>query len=70
MIINLILRCFGVKRRVDHDPDERLRNILIANKNKFSIDCDGVLRVNLDHPEVQAAMYRLMKECAKIKVGK
>lgn len=67
MIINLILRCFGLKRRVKFDPDERLRNILIANKHKFSIDCDGVLHVNLDHPEVKAAMRRLMTDFSKVK---
>lgn len=67
MIIDFILRCLGIKRHYEFDHDERLRNILVANKHKFSIDCDGVLHVNLDHPEVKAAMLRLITDCARMR---
>lgn len=69
MIIDLILRCLGIKRHRKFDPDERLRSILIANKHKFHVDRDGVLHVNIDHPEVKAAMRRLMTDFSKVKTA-
>lgn len=51
-------------------PENRLAEILKANKHKFDIDRDGVIRIKLDHPEVIADMKRLMEECRKIKPAK
>lgn len=48
-------------------PENRLAAILKANKHKFDIDCDGVIHIKLDHPEVIADMKRLIEECQKIK---
>ncbi|RZF18808.1 hypothetical protein B7L32_03480 [Serratia marcescens] len=69
-MISFILRYFGISRADNFRPEDRLKNILIANKNKFSIDCDGVLHVNWEHPEVIAGMQRQIIECSKIKVRK
>lgn len=49
--------------------EKRLTRVLKENAGKFTIDEDGGIHTNWEHPEVQATMRKLFAELGKIKVG-
>ncbi|EPJ2972261.1 TPA: hypothetical protein MFC68_001634 [Klebsiella pneumoniae] len=49
-------------------PEQRLKRVLTENAGKFSIDEDGGIHTNWQHPEVQATMRRHFEALSKIKV--
>lgn len=48
-------------------PEQRLKRVLKENAGKFTIDEDGGIHTNLEHPEVQATMRRHFDALRKIK---
>ncbi|HHZ8517820.1 TPA: hypothetical protein ACWMA9_004884 [Klebsiella pneumoniae] len=51
-------------------PEQRLKRVLKENAVKFTIDEDGGIHTNWQHPEVQAAMRRYFEALSKIKVDR
>ena len=51
-------------------PEQRLKRVLKENAVKFTIDEDGGIHTNLQHPEVQATMRRHFEALSKIKVDR
>ncbi len=49
-------------------PEQRLKRVLKENACKFTIDEDGGIHTNWEHPEVQATMRRHFEALSKIKV--
>ncbi|HBQ3091341.1 TPA: hypothetical protein L7V69_002114 [Klebsiella pneumoniae] len=49
-------------------PEQRLKRVLTENAGKFTIDEDGGIHTNWEHPEVQATMRRHFEALSKIKV--
>lgn len=49
-------------------PEQRLKRVLKENAGKFTIDEDGSIYTNWQHPEVQATMRKIFAELGKIKV--
>lgn len=49
-------------------PEQRLTRVLKENAGKYTIDEDGGIHTNWQHPEVQATMRRHLAELSKIKV--
>ncbi|HHL1831407.1 TPA: hypothetical protein ACQ29M_002480 [Klebsiella pneumoniae] len=49
-------------------PEQRLKRVLKENAGKFTIDEDGDIHTNWEHPEVQATMRRHFEALSKIKV--
>lgn len=50
------------------NPEQRLKRVLTENAGKFTIDEDGGIHTNWQHPEVQATMHRHFEALRKIKV--
>ncbi|MBZ1957185.1 hypothetical protein ACYA5M_25905 [Klebsiella pneumoniae] len=49
-------------------PERRLTRVLTENVGKYTIDEDGGIHTNWQHPEVQATMRRHFEALSKIKV--
>ncbi|EIW8605139.1 hypothetical protein CF311_001744 [Klebsiella aerogenes] len=49
------------------NPEQRLKRVLTENVGKFTIDEDGGIHTNWQHPEVQAAMRKHFESLSKIK---
>lgn len=49
-------------------PEQRLKRVLTENAGKFTIDEDGGIYTNWQHPEVQAAMRKHFESLSKIRV--
>lgn len=52
------------------NPEQRLTRVLKENAGKFTIDEDGGIHTNWQHPEVQATMRKHFVELSKIKVDR
>lgn len=52
------------------NPGQRLRRVLKENAGKFTIDEDGGIYTNWQHPEVQETMRRHFEALSKIKVDR
>ncbi|HCM5967270.1 TPA: hypothetical protein N3Y92_001970 [Klebsiella pneumoniae] len=52
------------------NPEQRLKRVLTENAGKFTIDEDGGIHTNWEHPEVQATMRKNLAELSKIKVNR
>lgn len=50
------------------NPEQRLKRVLTENVGKFTIDEDGGIHTNWQHPEVQATMRNHFEAMSKIKV--
>ncbi|HBY8789107.1 TPA: hypothetical protein ACWXAG_004532 [Klebsiella pneumoniae] len=50
--------------------EQRLKRVLTENAGKFTIDEDGGIHTNWQHPEVQATMCRHFEALSKIKVDR
>lgn len=50
--------------------EKRLTRVLKENAGKFTIDEDGGIHTNWEHPEVQETMRKQFAELSKIKVGR
>ncbi|HHT2832770.1 TPA: hypothetical protein ACTYSZ_003826 [Klebsiella aerogenes] len=50
------------------NPEQRLKRVLTENAGKFTIDEDGGIHTNWQHPEVQETMRKHLAELSKIKV--
>lgn len=50
------------------NPEQRLARVLKENAGKFTIDEDGRIQTNWEHPEVQETMRKHFSELSKIKV--
>ncbi|EOV8481668.1 hypothetical protein ACOSHH_001956 [Klebsiella aerogenes] len=50
------------------NPEQRLKRVLTENAGKFTIDEDGGIHTNWQHPEVQETMRKHFAELSKIKV--
>lgn len=50
--------------------EQRLKRVLKENAGKFTIDEDGSIHTNWQHPEVQATMRRHLEALSKIKVDR
>ena len=48
--------------------EKRLTRVLKENAGKFTIDEDGGIHTNWEHPEVQAIMRRHFEALSKIRV--
>lgn len=48
--------------------EQRLKRVLTENAGKFTIDEDGVIHTNWQHPEVQETMRNHFESLRKIKV--
>lgn len=48
--------------------EQRLKRVLTENAGKFTIDEDGGIHTNWEHPEVQATMRRHFEALRKIEV--
>lgn len=48
-------------------PEQRLKRVLKESAGKFTIDEDGGIHTNWEHPEVQATMRRHFEALSKIK---
>ncbi|HGO4582845.1 hypothetical protein [Klebsiella pneumoniae] len=48
--------------------EQRLKRVLTENAGKFTIDEDGGIHTNWQHPEVQATMRKYFESLRKIKV--
>ncbi|HBT7017479.1 TPA: hypothetical protein MCG72_000692 [Klebsiella pneumoniae] len=51
-------------------PEQRLRRVLKENAGKYTIDEDGGIHTNWQHPEVQATMRKHFEALSKIKVAR
>lgn len=51
-------------------PEQRLIRVLKENAGKFTIDEDGRVQTNWEHPEVQETMRKHFESLIKIKVGR
>ncbi|MGG8026279.1 hypothetical protein PGO13_19915 [Klebsiella aerogenes] len=51
------------------NPEQRLKRVLTENVGKFTIDEDGGIHTNWQHPEVQATMCKHFEALSKIKVA-
>ncbi|MDI2670678.1 hypothetical protein [Klebsiella aerogenes] len=49
-------------------PEQRLNRVLKENAGKFTIDEDGGIHTNWQHPEVQETMLKYFESLRKIKV--
>ncbi|MBV2177368.1 hypothetical protein KUF61_13315 [Klebsiella aerogenes] len=49
------------------NPEQRLKRVLTENVGKFTIDEDGGIHTNWQHPEVQATMRKHFESLSKIK---
>lgn len=47
--------------------EQRLKRVLTENAGKFTIDEDGGIHTNWQHPEVQATMRRHLRRSAKLR---
>ncbi|EIW8608085.1 hypothetical protein [Klebsiella aerogenes] len=52
------------------NPEQRLKRVLTENVGKFTIDKDGGIHTNWQHPEVQATMRKHVEALSKIKVAR
>ncbi|HDG9161006.1 hypothetical protein ABN150_21835 [Klebsiella oxytoca] len=52
------------------NPEQRLKRVLTENAGKFTIDEDGGIHTNWQHPEVQETMRKHFAELSKIKVDR
>lgn len=52
------------------NPEQRLKRVLTENAGKFTIDEDGGIHTNWQHPEVQATMRKHFESLGKIKVAR
>ena len=52
------------------NPKQRLKRVLTENAGKFTIDEDGGIHTNWQHPEVQETMRKHFAELSKIKAGR
>lgn len=50
-------------------PEQRLARVLKENAGKFTIDEDGGIHTNWQHPEVQATMRKHFEALSKINVA-
>lgn len=50
--------------------EQRLKRVLKENADKFTIDEDGGIHTNWQHPEVQETMRRHFEALSKIKVDR
>ncbi|EPG9399517.1 TPA: hypothetical protein MAK68_004822 [Klebsiella pneumoniae] len=50
--------------------EQRLKRVLTENAGKFTIEEDGGIHTNWQHPEVQATMRRNFEALSKIKVDR
>ncbi|AYN30179.1 hypothetical protein D8682_26275 [Buttiauxella sp. 3AFRM03] len=48
------------------DPDKRMLRLLTENTGRYSIDKDGVVSTNWNHPAVQAEMRRQIEAIEKL----
>ncbi|WP_187998000.1 hypothetical protein [Klebsiella variicola] len=51
-------------------PEQRLKRVLKENAGKFTIDGDGGIHTNWEHPEAQETMRKHFAELSKIKVDR
>ncbi|HBR0812885.1 TPA: hypothetical protein L9H85_004006 [Klebsiella pneumoniae] len=51
-------------------PEQRLKRVLKENAGKFTIDEDGGIHTNWQHPEVQKTMSKHFESFSKIKVDR
>ncbi|QTV82222.1 hypothetical protein KAT64_20155 [Klebsiella oxytoca] len=51
-------------------PERRLTRVLTENVGKYTIDEDGGIHTNWQHPEVQETMRKHFVELSKIKVDR
>ncbi|WP_181400697.1 hypothetical protein [Klebsiella pneumoniae] len=52
------------------NPKQRLKRALTENASKFTIDEDGGIHTNWQHPEVQETLRRHFEALSKIKVDR
>lgn len=57
---------FKVKPTSVDTSVDRLTNILVDNRDRLSIDRDGVISLNLDNEQVRSEMRRQLRHLARV----